>query len=171
MHQSSPHHGREATPSYHVHRRGTIGPLAAGARDRHLPLRFVCLTVLVSLISLFWSFSDPSVGFFSAQPTNTVFPKVLSCCLLVSFLKLSLDQLIQDRSLSSFRPPTFPIPVPCTPQSLAFLGCPASWSKAGSGKAPASHSSSMAQLASTLLLLFSSEGQRPFMWAMSEGWS
>lgn len=96
------------------------------------------------------------MGFLSSQPTTNLLPHIRCCLLLVSFLKLSLDHLLLDYSFSSFRPPTSPGPVPRAQQfpglpRVSRLLVPA---KARSGEAPASHSSSMAQLASPFLRLF-----------------
>ena len=84
-------------------------------------------------------------------PAQTLFPKTMSSCIP---LPIPLNHLIWDNSFHFLRLLKFQFQ-PHTPDGLlGFLGYPTSWSQ----PQPASHSSSVAQLDSTLWLLSPSEG-------------
>ena len=101
-----------------------------------------------------WAASQPS--------PHSVFPEVMSSHLP---LPTPLDHLMWEHSfLKLLKFQYWPYTPDCL---LGFLGCPSSWSQPW----PASHSSSVAQLDSTLLLLSLSEGLRSFVWVVSLGWS
>ena len=128
---------------------GTTGASGRG-HDLQLPLRPMGpLTWFSSHLP--WSSSQALPWAASLPSPDSVFPKAMSSCIPVP---IRLNHLIWDKSFQFLRLLKFQFQ-PHTPDNLlGFLGCPTVWSQ----PQPASHSSSVAHLDSTLWLLSPSEG-------------
>lgn len=141
----------------------TTGAAGEGGKDHHLPLGSMGpLTWFSSHLP--WSPSQALPWAASLPGPYTVFHKAVSSCLPPS---TPLDHLIWDYCFSFLILLKFQFQIHTCDNLLGFPGCPTSWSQ----PRPASHSSSTAQLASTLLLLALSEGPGSFVWVVSVGWS